>query len=165
MKKESHIQWALYDVDSRDYYISLEPETLNKIKDWNIIKSKIVYSGGNVREMVQKKLFISLLNDNERRAFFRDAEIVRTKEAVWLRISNELLDALLEKPWNNYEHRYDTWWNKIHFIIDDDGCVPSDKEWFDNNFQLLEKLNKPEVKPEMGDLFEAEYVDVYNKPE
>lgn len=160
------MQWAFYDIDSRDYYVSLEPEILNKIKDWNIIKSKIVYSGGNVREMVQKRLFISLLGDNEKRAFLRDTKIVRTDEAVWLRISNQLLDILLEEgPWEDYEHRYDWGWNKIHFLIDDNGRVPSEKKWFDNTFQLLENLNKPEIKPEMEDLFESEYINVYDKPQ
>ena len=38
MEKESHIQWAFYDVDHYDYYVSLNQETLEKIKEWNIIK-------------------------------------------------------------------------------------------------------------------------------
>ena len=70
MEKEPHIQWALYDVDNYDYYVSLNQETLEKIKEWNIIKSKIVYSSYDYeqnKKMVQKKLFITLLTDEERK--------------------------------------------------------------------------------------------------
>ena len=41
MKKEPHIQWAFYDVDHYDYYVSLNKETLGKIKEWNIINSGV----------------------------------------------------------------------------------------------------------------------------
>ena len=70
MGKESHIQWAIYCVDHYDYYVSLNKGTLEKIKEWNIIKSKIVYSSYDYeqnKKMVQKKLFITLLTEEERK--------------------------------------------------------------------------------------------------
>ena len=61
MEKESHVQWAFYDLDHNDYYVSLEKDTLDEVKKWNIIKSKIVYfSDKNIRELVQKKLLITI---------------------------------------------------------------------------------------------------------
>ena len=62
MKQESHIQWAIYDLDHNDYYISLNKETLGNIKEWNIVKSKIVYlSEKDIKQIAQKKLLIILL--------------------------------------------------------------------------------------------------------
>ena len=95
----------------------------------------------------------------------RETRIVRAEEKVWLRISDQLLEILLEYPWEDYEYRYDFWWNKVHFYLSNDMAPLSEKWWFDNAFQLCEALNKPMVKPEMWDLFESEYVDVFNKPE
>lgn len=164
--EESHIEWAVYSLDSRDYYVSLNQETLGKIKNWDIIRSKIVYDSDNdMTELVQKELYISLMSDNERRKNWFETKIVRTEEKVWLRISTQLLDILLRKPWKDYEYRYDFWWNKIHFYLSNDREPLSEKRWFDNIFKNCEALNKPTPQPEMWDLFESEYIDVYNKPE
>jgi len=113
MEEESHIQWAFYDVDNMDYYISLNKETLKKIKEWNIIKSKIVYSSYKYeqnKKMTQKKLFITLLTDEERRNNRWETKFIRTEEKVWLKISNYLLNNLIESNLEDYEHRYDTMW-------------------------------------------------------
>lgn len=81
MEKENHIQWAIYYPDHRDYYISLERETLKKIKNWDIIKSKIVYgSDRDIRDLAQKQLYISLMGDNERRTIMRETKITHTEE-------------------------------------------------------------------------------------
>ena len=162
MEKESHIQWALYDVDHYDYYISLNQETLEKIKEWNIIKSKIVYSSYDYeqnKKMVQKKLFITLLTEEERRKNRWETKFIRTDEKVWLKISNYLLNNLIEANLEDYEHRYDAMWNKIHFLIKETKEPFSDKWWFDNNFQSCENLNKK--LPEQLDLFESEYINVH----
>jgi len=163
MEKESHIQWALYDVDHYDYYVSLNQETLGKIKEWNIIKSKIVYSSYDYeqnKKMVQKKLFITLLTDEERRENRWETKFIRTDEKVWLKISNYLLNNLIEANLEDYEHRYDTMWNKIHFLISDSERAFSEKSWFDMSFKSCEKLNKK--LPTEWDLFESDYIDVYN---
>jgi hypothetical protein len=166
MEKESHIQWALYDVDHYDYYISLNKETLEKIKEWNIIKSKIVYSSYDYeqnKKMVQKKLFITLLTEKERRKNRWETKFIRTDEKVWLKISNYLLNNLIEANLEDYEHRYDAMWNKIHFLINETEEPFSDKWWFDNTFISCETLNKR--LPTEWDLFESDYINVYNKPQ
>lgn len=122
MEKEQHIQWAYYKVLHHDYYISLNLETLNKVKEWSIIKSKIVYNVDweeNTKNMVQKKLFITLLTEEERKKFWRETRVICTNEKVWIKISERLLDILLETDLIQYEHRYDVYWNKIQFYIDD----------------------------------------------
>jgi hypothetical protein len=164
MKKEPHIQWAIYDVDHNDYYISLNQKTLKEIKEWNIIKSKIVYSSNDheqLKKMTQKKLFITLLTDEERRKNRWETKFIRTDKKIWLKISNYLLKNLIEANLEDYEHRYDTMWNKIHFLIDETERPFNEKWWFDNNFKLCEELNKE--LPTEWDLFESDYIDVYNK--
>ena len=166
MKKEPHIQWALYDVDHYDYYVSLNQKTLGKIKEWNIIKSKIVYSSYDYeknKKMIQKKLFITLLTDKERRKNRWETKFIRTEEKVWLKISNYLLNNLIEANLEDYEHRYDAMWNKIHFLIDETERPLNEKWWFDNTFKSCEKLNKK--LPTEWDLFESDYINVYNKSE
>jgi len=163
MEKEPHIQWAFYDVDHYDYYISLNKETLEKIKEWNIIKSKIVYSSYDYeknQKMIQKKLFITLLTNEERKKNRWETKFIRTEEKVWLKISNYLLNNLIEDNPEDYEHRYDTMWNKIHFLIADSKGPFNDKSWFDMTFESCERLNKK--LPTEWDLFESDYIDVYN---
>ena len=145
MKTESHINRAFSDVDHYDYYVSLNKETLKKIKEWNIIKSKIVYSSYNYednKKMTQKKLFITLLTDEERRKNRWETKFIRTDEKVCLKISSYLLNNLIEENPEDYEHRYDTMWNKIHFLIADSKEPFNDKSWFDMNFESCERLNK-----------------------
>ena len=166
MGKEPHIQWAFYDIDHYDYYISLNKETLEQIKEWNIIKSKIVYSSYDYeqnKKMIQKKLFIALLTDEERKKNRWETKFIRTDEKVWLKISKYLLNNLIEANLEDYEHRYDTMWNKIHFLIADSEKPFSEKSWFDNTFKSCERLNKK--LPTEWDLFESDYINVYNKSE
>lgn len=166
MEKEPHIQWAFYDVDHYDYYISLNKNSLEKIKEWNIIKSKIVYSSFDIeqnKKMIQKKLFITLLTDEERKKNRSETKFIRSDEKVCLKISNYLLNNLIEANLEDYEHRYDAMWNKIHFLIADSEKAFSEKRCFDNTFKSCEKLNKK--LPTSWDLFEYEYINVYNKPQ
>ena len=162
MNKESHIQWAFYDVNNLDYYVSLNQETLESIKDWKTVKSKIVYSSFDYdqnKKMIQKKLFITLLTDEERIKNRGETKFIHTDEKVWLKISNYLLDNLIEANLENYEHRYDAMWNKIHFLINETEEPFSDKWWFDNTFKSCERLNKKQ--PTEWDLFESDYINVY----
>ena len=162
MGKESHIQWAFYCVDNSDYYVSLKKDTLNKIKEWNIIKSKIVFlTNKDIKQLVQKKLFITLLTDEERIKNRSETKFVHTTDSIWLKISNKLLNILIEGNPEDYEHRYDAMWNKIHFLIDESERPLNEKWWFDNTFQLCEKQNRK--LPTELDLFESEYINVYNK--
>ena len=162
MERESHIQWVVYDVDHMDYYISLNKETLEDIRKWNIVKSKIVYlSDKAIKQRVQRKLLITLLSDEERNKILRDTRIVRTSEEVWLKISSRLLDALIEENLEDYEYRYDFAWNKIHFLVKDSKNPFNDKSWFDRIFKTCEESNKKE--PITWDLFESDYIDINNK--
>ena len=161
MEKESHVQWAFYDVDHMDYRVSLNKETLDKVKQWNIIKSKIVYYSKNgIKDMVQKKLFITLLTDEERNKDMRETKFIRSDEKVCLKISNYLLNELITENPEDYEHRYDMMWNKIHFLVDDVEKPFSEKSWFDSTFRFCEKSNKRQETT--WDLFDSEYINVYN---
>lgn len=166
MSQKLHIQWALYDMDNKDYYVSLNREILDKVKEWNIVKSKIVYSSYNYEEigkMMQKDLYITLLSDEERNKNFWETKLIRTDEKVWLKISSYLLNNLIESNLEDYEHRYDAMWNKIHFLIADSKKAFSEKRWFDNTFKFCEGLNKN--LPEQLDIFESDYINVYNEPQ
>lgn len=161
MEKESHVQWAFYDLDHNDYYISLEEDTLNEVKKWNIIKSKFVYfSDKNIRELVQKKLFITLLTGEERDKNLSETRIIHTDDKVWLKISDRLLDILIENNPEDFEYRYNMWWDKIHFLIDNPEKPFNEKSWFDSTFRFCEKSNKKQ--PTTWDLFDSEYINVYN---
>lgn len=160
MEQESHIQWAFYHIDKFDYHVSLNQDTLNKIKEWNIIKSKIVFlADKDVKNLIQKKLFITLLTDEERIKNRSETKIIHTSDSVCLKISNRLLNILIKENPEDYEHRYDAMWNKIHFLIDETERPLSQKWWFDNVFQIWEKQNKK--LPIEWDLFESDYIDVY----
>ncbi len=188
MEEKSHIQWAIYCIDNSDYYVSLNQDSLNKIKEWNIIKSKIVYlsnKGEIIRNLIQKNLFITLLTDKERIKNRWETKITDTTDSVRLKISNSLLNTLIgknpeeeweddsEKEWEknpekkskdgpkNYEHRYNAMQDKIHFLIKDEEKPFSEKSWFDDTFELCEGLNKK--LPEQLYLFEDEYINVHNK--
>lgn len=161
MGKESHIQWAIYCVDNSDYYISLKKDTLDEVKKWNIIKSKIVYfSDKNIRELVQKKLLITLLTEDERKKNLSETRIIHSDDKVWLKISKKLLDILIEENSEDFEYRYNMGWDKIHFLIDNSERPFSEKSWFDSTFRFCEKSNKKQ--PTTWDLFDSEYIDVYN---
>lgn len=162
MSQKLHIQWALYDMDNKDYYVSLNREILDKVKEWNIVKSKIVYSSYNYEEigkMMQKDLYITLLSDEERNKNFWETKFIRTSEKVWLKISNRLLNILINENPKDYEHRYDMMWNKIHFLIKETEEPFSDKWWFDQTFKSCERINKRQLM--QLDLFESEYISVY----
>jgi len=158
---EKHIQWGILDVDSNDYYISIDKETLNKIKEWNIIKSKIVLSTNkDIKKMVQKKLFITLLTDEEKDKKLSETVLRNNTERVILKISNNLLTILIENNPEDYQVRYEKTWNKIHFLIDDSDRPLYWKSQFDETFKTCEKLNKREPTP--WDIFESDYINVYN---
>jgi hypothetical protein len=57
--------------------------------------------------MIQKKLFITLLTDEERKKNRSETKFIRTNEKVRLKISNRLLNILIEENPEDYEHRYD----------------------------------------------------------
>ena len=149
-------------MDNKDYYVSLNREILDKVKEWNIVKAKIVYSSCNYEEigkMMQKDLYITLLSDEERNKNFWETKFIRTSEKIWLKISNRLLNILINENPKDYEHRYDTMWNKIHFLIKETEEPFSDKWWFDQTFKSCERINKRQ--PMQLDLFESEYISVY----
>ena len=88
-----------------------------------------------------------------------ETKFIRSDEKVCLKISNYLLNNLIEANLEDYEHRYDAMWNKIHFLINETEEPFSDKWWFDNTFKSCERLNKKQ--PTEWDLFESEYINVY----
>ena len=166
MEKEniSHIQWAIYCADNFDYYISLNRDTLNKIKEWNIIKSKIVYLSNKeeiIRNLTQKNLFITLLTDEERIKNRWETMITDTTDSVCLKISNRLLDILIgdnseeewkkdsEEEWKkdpekkskdgpeHYEHRYNVMQDKMHFLIKNEKKPFNEKSWFDDTLNYV----------------------------
>ena len=159
MEQESHIQWVIYDVDHNDYLVSLNKETLENIKNWNIISSKIVYlSDNDCKKFIQKKLLITLLWEEERNRILNDTRIIHTSERIWLKISSRLLDTLIEENLEDYEYRYDFAWNKVHFLIKDSETPFNDKSWFDSIFKRCENLNTKQ--PTTWDLFESEYIHI-----
>lgn len=166
MNKESHIQWAIYKPDNMDYYVSLNVDTLNKIKEGNLIKSKIVYHGTGIKKMTQRNLFIALLTDEEYKKEHSKTKVVRGDDRVLLKISNVLLDTLIKENPLKYEHRYDLMWNKMHFFVREPG-KDEEESWFhpksifDYEFKYAEHFNPTAIE---WDLFEETgYIDVYNK--
>lgn len=160
-----HRQWDIYDINHYDHYISLNEDTLQKIKEWCLIKSKIVYSSNNLNEkknLIQRELRICMLEESERRNILNEVKIINTPEYVWLKISQRLLELLVETNVNDYEYRYNWRWDKIHFYIKDNwDLYENNKLDFDYAFQQLEELNMK--FPITGDLFEDEYKSIHIK--
>ena len=162
--EESHIEWAIYDATRLDYYVSINKETLKKIKEWNTLKWKFVCFSDHYNDIeawVQKNLFITLLTDEERKGYRCETEFIETKEKVYLKISNYLLNNLIETNLEDYQHRYDVMWNKIHFLVADWKRPFNEESWFDDTFKYCEKLNKK--LPTSWDLFESEYINAYKQ--
>lgn len=160
MEKEQHIQWAIYCMDNNDYYVSLNMETLEKIKQWNIIKSKIVYlTDKDIEKMAQKQLFLTLLTNEERKNNRWESKIIHAQDKIWIKISDYLLNRLIDSNPKDFEHRYGTHNNKMHFLIKDVDWPFNDKSWFDRTFQSCERQNKK--LPTEWDLFESDYINVY----
>jgi len=159
MEEVSHKQWVYYDVNHRDYRISLNKETFENIRNWMIISSKIVYlSDDDCKKFIQKKILITLLWEEERNRILKDTRIIHGSERICLKISSRLLDTLIEENLEDYEQRYGMLWDKIHFLLKDSKVPYNDKSRFDEIFNYCEKLNK--VQPTVWDLFESEYINV-----
>lgn len=158
-----HRQWAFYDIDHNDYHVSLKKSTLHKIKEWNIIKWTIVYISyglDKMKKLTQKDLFLSLLSNAERSRILNETKIIYASDALWMQISEKLLDTLIDTNYDDYEYRYNfIWWDKIHFYVNEKQHAFNEKSWFDNLFQLGLKYNKKQ--DEQGYLFESEYVKIY----
>ena len=162
MNKESHIQWIYYNMNNSDYYVSLERETLQHIKEWKTVKSKIVYYHSRdfdqIEKMVQKKLLMILLIDKNHSKYRKEVKIIDTGDEIWFKISEWLLNALIEWELGEYQHRYDTI-NKMHFLVGEPENSFCEKDWFDFIFGFCESLNKKQ--PTEWDLFESDYINVY----
>lgn len=121
-----NIEWCIYDVDHHDYSFSLNPETLQQIKNWENFETIMYYNSSNrnsidkIKEYMKKTLTIWLLSNEERQKIMQECKIDRDYENskdVSIKISERLLENLIWFDWNHYEHRYDVMWNKMNFFL------------------------------------------------
>ena len=131
MNEKTWIEWGIFDAEHNDYSFSLNKNTLRKINDWESIQTILYYnfnwkSINDFENWMRKKLVICLLSDDERRKNMSDAIVLNyTKESelVTIKISKHLLDNLLDFEWwsfsDDYEYRYNTGWDKMHFYVND----------------------------------------------
>lgn len=109
MHNSENTQWCIFDLDHSNYIFSLDRESLNKIKNWEKLKTTIYHdsylfkSKKDLKEWMKKELIIWLLSNNEPEG--QPEVIVRPywKESqnVIIEISNSLIENLMNSEWND----------------------------------------------------------------
>lgn len=130
-RTDENLEWWVFNVNNRDYFITLNKENLSKVLNWEELKTELYRTRHwinmrNLDKRVKKELTFCLISDDERRENLTEALPIDNKkesEKVRIKISERLLQELLDYEWgsfaNDYQYRYDTWWNKIHFYVSD----------------------------------------------
>ena len=143
MHNSENTQWCIFDLDHSNYIFSLDRESLNKIKNWEKLKTTIYHdsylfkSKKDLKEWMKKELIIWLLSNNEPEG--QPEVIVRPywKESqnVIIEISNSLIENLMNSEWNDYEYCFNSRGNKMNFYTDNN---PKRKE-INQRINLLNK--------------------------
>lgn len=147
-RTDKNLEWWMFEVDHRDFFIALNQESLLKILNWEELKSELYWRWNwiNIRELdkrVKKELTFCLLSDTERTENLTEALPIwnrKDSEKVTIKISEDLLDKISKYKWGYwyeaYEYRYDTMWNKMHFYINDSFW----KEQLKDNIDFTKKV-------------------------
>lgn len=130
-RTDQNIEWWTFNIDNRDYFITLNKENLSKVLNWEELKYELYWRWEwiNIREMeewVKKDLILCLLSNTERSKHLTEALPIgnyKDSKNVTIKISENLVNKLLKYEWNffaeDFEYRYDSWQNKIHFYVTD----------------------------------------------
>ena len=136
-------QWCIFDLDHSNYIFSLNRESLNKIKNWEKIKTTIYHdsylfkSKNDLKEWMKKELIIWLLWNNESE---EQSEVIvkpywKESQNVIIEISNSLIENLMNCKLNDYEYCFNSRGNKMNFYVND--------SWKKEDLnERLNKLNK-----------------------
>jgi len=130
-RTNENLEWWMFNVNNRDYFITLNKENLSKVLNWEELKTELYWTRDwiNMRKLdkwVRKELTFCLISDSERRENLTEAlpdDNRKESERVKIKISKDLLEKLLDYEWgafaNAYQYRYDTRWNKMHFYVNE----------------------------------------------
>lgn len=142
-QKSENTEWCIFYLDYSNYSLSLNKNTINKIKNWEEIKSTIYHDSHlfktkeDIQERMKKELIIWLKN-NDSTEKYNDIIIEpywNKSEKVIIRISNNLLENLINSEWENYEYCLNSRGNKITFYINDN----TERKELNNKLEELEK--------------------------
>ena len=130
-RTDKDLEWWMFKVNHRDFFITLNKESLLKVLNWENLESELYWNWDwidmtELDKWVKKELTFCLLSDSERRENLTEALPIwnyRESEKVTIKISKDLLDKISKHEWGfwyeAYEYRYDTWWNKMFFYVND----------------------------------------------
>ena len=147
-RTDANLEWWTFNVNNRDFFITINKENLSNVLDWKELKTELYWrwewlSLRELEKRVKKELTICLISDDERRENLTEALPIdnrRESEKVRIKISERLLNELLDYEWrafaNDYEYRYDTWWNKMHFYVTDS----FERDQLKDNIDLIRKV-------------------------
>lgn len=146
-QKSENTEWCIFDLDFSNYSFSLNRNSLNKIKNWEKIKSTIYHNSylfktkEDLQERMKKELIIWLLwnNDWKENSEIKVEPYEKESSKVIIRISNNLLENLINSEWNSYEYCFNSRGNKMIFYINSS----TEKEELKNE---IEELNKKHSK-------------------
>ena len=146
-QKSENTEWCIFDLDFSNYSFSLNRNSLNKIKNWEKIKSTIYHNSylfktkEDLQERMKKELIIWLLwnNDWKENSEIKVEPYEKESSKVIIRISNNLLENLINYEWNSYEYCFNSRGNKMIFYINSS----TEKEELKNE---IEELNKKHSK-------------------
>ena len=122
--KQQRTEWVIFEKSNQDYFFLLDEESLKKISNWENIETELFFhsqneSTNNIKEKAKKELTLSLLTEDERRKEMTNTIIKQNINNITIKISNELINNILNCQNDHYEYRYNKTSDKMHFYIKD----------------------------------------------
>ena len=120
--KQQRTEWVIFEKSNQDYFFLLDEESLKKISNWENIESELFFQSqnegtNNIKEKAKKELTLSLLTEDERRKEMTNTIIKQNINNITIKISNELINNILNCQNDHYEYRYNETSDKMHFYI------------------------------------------------
>ena len=121
---QQRTEWVIFEKSNQDYFFLLDEESLKKISNWENIESELFFHSqnentNNIKEKTKKELTLSLLTEDERRKEMTNTIIKQNINNITIKISNELINNILNCQNDHYEYRYNKTSDKMHFYIKD----------------------------------------------
>lgn len=124
-----NLEWWEFDVDHNDYFLAINKSTIKDILEWkesqiNIYNTSYKTSLSDIKQWMRKRLVLSLLWNDKRKNVMSEAVFEgnwKASDIIRLYISERLLKNLETFQWtlfwDAYEYRYNIWWDKINFYV------------------------------------------------
>ena len=144
-KKQENTEGWIFDLDYSNYKFSLNKNSLKKIKEWEEIKTTIYHNSylfktkEDLKDWMKKELIIWLLwNDSDNQSEILIEEDWQESKEIIIKISESLLENLINTEWDSYEYCYNTRGNKIDFYINES----SKKNELNNEIEKIKRKYK-----------------------